>query len=138
MSKVTTLDMLVEVAPNKCQWLVVENRSPEMVHVKKGMEIAKVSLLEDVYDVPEELLQQEEERRKKESQEAAMCKEEVIQVNGIKSDVKPPQLSVEERREKLHSSLSYSNPNLTEDTLFACYRSIGTISPSPFPSPLIL
>ncbi len=30
-SKVTALDMLVEVAPNKCQWLVVENCSAETV-----------------------------------------------------------------------------------------------------------
>ncbi len=58
--KVTMLDTLVEVTPNKCQWLVVENHSPETVHVKRGMEIAEVSVLEDVYDVPEELVQQEE------------------------------------------------------------------------------
>ncbi len=57
-SKVTALDMLVEVTPNKCQWLVVENHSSEMVHVKKGMEIAEVSLLDDIYDIPEELVKQ--------------------------------------------------------------------------------
>ncbi len=34
-SKVTALGTLVEVAPNKCQWLVVENSSPETVHVKR-------------------------------------------------------------------------------------------------------
>ncbi len=55
------MDTLVEVAPNKCQWLVVGNRSPDTVHVKKGMGIAEVSLLEDVYDVPKDLVEQEKE-----------------------------------------------------------------------------
>ncbi len=63
-SKVAAIDALVEVAEDKCQWLVVENRSMNTVHVKRGAEIAEVSLLDDVYDVPEELLKQEEQRRK--------------------------------------------------------------------------
>ncbi len=113
-SKVTALDMLVEVAPNKCQWLVVENRSPDTVHVKGGMEIAEVSLLEDVYDVPEELMQQEKERHEQEAQQKA-ADEEIVQVNGIESEVKAVPLTVEACREKLHSSLSYSNLNLTEE-----------------------
>ncbi len=108
------LDTLVEVAPNKCQWLVVENRSPDTVHMKRGMEIAKVSLLEDVYDVPEELMQQEKERHEQEAQQKA-ADEEIVQVNGIESEVKAVPLTVKERREKLHSSLSYSNSNLTEE-----------------------
>ncbi len=75
-----------------------------------------MSLLDDAYDVPEELVKQEEERRKKEAQEKEKCEgEEVIQVNGIESEVKAPPLTTEERREKLHSSLNYSNPNLTEE-----------------------
>ncbi len=114
-SKVTALDMLVEVAPNKCQWLVEENRSPDTVHMKRGMEIAEVSLLEDVYDVLEELVQQEKERREQEAQQKAASAGEVIQVNGIESEAKPVLLTVEERRAKLHSSLSYRNPHLTEE-----------------------
>ncbi len=87
-----------------------------MVHVKKGMEIAEVSLLEDIYDVPDELVKQEEERCKKEAPEMERCKgKEIIQVNGIESEIKAPLLTTKEYQEKLCSSLSYSNPNLTEE-----------------------
>ncbi len=113
-SKVTALDTLVEVAPNKCQWLVVENRFPDTVHVKRVMEIAEVSLLEDVYDIPEDLVQQEKERREQEAQQRAVD-EEIVQVKGIESEVKTAPLTVEERQERLHSSLSYNNPNLREE-----------------------
>ncbi len=106
MSKVMALDTLVEVAPSKCQWLVVENHSPDTIHVKKGVEIAEVSFLEDIYDVPEELVKQEEERRKG---------EEIIQANAIESEIKASPLTTEECWEKLRSSLSYANPNLTEE-----------------------
>ncbi len=95
--KVTALDTLVEVTPNKCQWLVVENRSPDTVHVKRGMEIAEVSLLEDVCDVPEELVQQEKERHEQEAQQNAASAGEVIQVNGIEAETKPVPLTAEER-----------------------------------------
>ncbi len=104
MGKLAALDTLVEVAPSKCQWLVVENCSPDTAHVRKGAEIAEVSLLDDIYDVPEELVKQEEER----------CKgEEIIQINAIETEIRVSPLTAEEHREKLHSSLSYANPNLT-------------------------
>ncbi len=82
--------------------------------MKRGMEIAEVSLLEDIYDVPEDLVQQEEERREQEAQHKAES-EEIVQVNGIESEVKAAPMTDKERREKLRSSLTYSNPNLTEE-----------------------
>ncbi len=59
-------------------------------------------------------MQQEEERHGQEMQQKAASAGEVIQVNGIESEVKLTLLTAEEHGEKLHSSLSYRNPNLSE------------------------
>ncbi len=74
--------------------------------MKKGAEIVEVSFLDDIYDVPEGLVKQEEERRKG---------EKIIQINAIETDIKAAPLTTGEHQEKLHSSLSYANPNLTEE-----------------------
>ncbi len=97
----------MEVANNKQQWLMVENRSYLPAHVKKGEKVAYVSRIEEAYEAPEEKLR--EEKAESPAEEAP-----TLIFNSLASEPDPLSLTEMECREKLATNLNFTNPNLSK------------------------